>query len=193
MYFGINDNNFTRNLENEAVVPMTKSEIRAVCMSKLQIDPASVCWDIGAGTGSVSVEMALAAPKGRVFAVEMKDNAAGLIKENFRRFNTGNAELVLGKAPEACLDLPSPDRVFIGGSSGNIRGIIACVLKKNPNARIVAAAVSLETAGELTSCIKEFGFSEPEVVSVQVSRNRKTGDYNLMIAQNPVWIFTMQK
>ena len=193
MYFGINDNNFTRNLENEAVVPMTKSEIRAVCMSKLQIDPSSVCWDIGAGTGSVSVEMALAAPEGKVFAVEMKDNAAGLIRENFGRFGLANAELVIGKAPEACLALPAPDRVFIGGSSGNMRSIISCILEKNPKVRIVAAAVSLETAAELTACMKEFAFSESEVVSVQVSRNKTAGDYNLMIAQNPVYIFTMQK
>ena len=193
MYFGINDNKFTRNHENETVVPMTKSEIRAICLSKLMIDDGCVCWDIGAGTGSVTVEMAMAAPKGKVYAVEMKENALELIRANIKKFGLNNVEIVSGKAPEACRDLPAPDRVFIGGSSDNAKEIISFVLSKNPDARIVASAVSLESLAEFTSCMKEFGFSDSEVISVQVARSKKAGDYSLMTALNPVYIFSMQK
>ena len=174
-------------------VPMTKSEVRAVCLSKLRLTRDAVCWDIGAGTGSVSVEMALQADRGRVYAVERREDAADLIARNARRLGAENVTTVRGSAPDACADLPAPTHVFVGGSSGNMEDILRLVLEKNPDARVVATAVTLETSAELTACLKKFGFRETETVSLQIARDRKAGHYHLMTAQNPVWIYTMRK
>ena len=189
---GLPDEAFLRNGEDAAVVPMTKSEVRAVCLSKLRLTAQSICWDIGAGTGSVSVEMALLAKEGRVYAVERREDAGRLLAQNREKFGLENLELISGSAPEVCRDLPAPDCVFIGGSAGNLREILALALAKNPRVRIVATAVSLESAAELTGCLTAFSFSETETVSLQVARDRKAGRYHLMSGQNPIYIFTMQ-
>lgn len=188
---GLPDAAFIRNADERPVVPMTKSEVRAIVMSKLRILPDSVSWDIGAGTGSVSIEMALCSPKGMVYAIEKKPEACGLIRENAAAFGLKNIEVIEGSAPEALSELPSPTHAFIGGSSGNMREIIALLLEKNPRVRIVASAIALETVSELTVCMKEFGFTE--TVCLNVSKARAVGSYNLMTAQNPVYVFTMQR
>ena len=172
---------------------MTKSEVRAVILSKLQLSRDAICWDIGAGTGSVAVEMGRQADRGRVYAVERRDDAVELIRENARRLGAENVVAVYGEAPGVCLDLPAPTHAFIGGSSGNMEEILELLLEKNPRIRIVAAAVTLETAAVLTECIRQLGFPDAEVVSLQISRSRKAGAYHLMTAQNPVYLFVMQK
>lgn len=190
---GLPDEEFLRSAGDKPIVPMTKSEVRAVIMSKLRLNEDSVCWDIGAGTGSVTVEAALAVPRGRVCAVEKNPAACELLRENAAKFSLKNADITEGSAPEACLSLPAPTHAFIGGSSGNMREIISLLLEKNPHCRIVAAAISLETVSELTAIMKEGPFTEAEAVCIGVSKNRAVGDYNLMTAQNPVYIFTLQK
>lgn len=187
----------THGLPDEAFqrtesVPMTKSEVRSVCLSKLALTENAICWDVGAGSGSVAIEMALQANSGQVFAIERKDTAVELLRENTRRFGLENLSVVPGLAPEACLCLPAPTHVFIGGSAGNMRQILDCILAKNPNARIVATAVTLESVAELTQCIKDIPFTYTEVVSMSVARDRKAGPYHLMMGQNPIFIFTMQ-
>ena len=189
---GLPDGVFCRSADDEAVVPMTKSEVRAVCLSKLRLTEQSVCWDIGAGTGSVSVEMALQAHRGQVYAIERKENAVELLRENKRKFMVNNLTVVPGVAPEICLDLPAPTHAFIGGSSGNIRQIVELLLAKNPQIRIVAAAITLESVYQLTACLKEFDFRDTELVSLNVARSRAAGSYHLMNGQNPVCIFVMQ-
>ena len=173
-------------------VPMTKSEIRAVCLSKLALREDSVVWDVGAGTGSVTVEAAMAARRGRVYAVERKDAAFDILRENLRRFHTDNVTPVSGTAPDACTDLPAPTHAFLGGTTGHMKEIIALLLEKNPRVRIVATAVTLESVAELTECVKAFPFRETEAVSLTAARSRKAGAYHLMTGQNPVYIFTMQ-
>lgn len=173
-------------------VPMTKSEIRAVCLSRLALREDSVAWDVGAGTGSVTVEMAMAARRGHIYAVERKDAACDILRENCRRFHTDNVTLVPGTAPEACRELPMPTHAFLGGTSGGMKEIIALLLEKNPRVRIVASAVTLESVAELTECAKAFPFRETETVCVTAARSRKAGAYHLMTGQNPVYIFTMQ-
>ena len=187
----------THGLPDEAFqrtesVPMTKSEVRSVCLSKLALTEHAICWDVGAGSGSVAIEMALQADSGQVFAIERKDTAVELLRENTRRFGLENLSVVPGLAPEACEDLPAPTHVFVGGSAGNMRQILDEILAKNPNARIVATAVTLESIGELTQCIKDIPFTYTEVVSMSVARDRKAGPYHLMMGQNPIFIFTMQ-
>ncbi len=171
---------------------MTKSEVRAVCLSKLRLTADSVCWDVGAGTGSVSIEMALLAHRGRVWAIEREERALALLRENAERLHAGNLTVVPGKAPAACRDLPAPTHAFIGGSGGDLREILALLLEKNPGVRIVATAVTLESAAELTACMKEFRFRETEAVSLSVARDRKAGPYHLMTGLNPITVFTLQ-
>lgn len=189
---GLPDEAFLRNPADKPVVPMTKSEVRAAVMSKLRLLPDSVSWDIGAGTGSVTVEMALASPRGRVCAVEKKPEAVELLKENAAKFGLKNVDITEGEAPAACRELPAPTHAFIGGSSGNMREIVSLILDKNPRCRIVAAAISLETVSELGAIMKQKAFAETEVVCLSVSKARAAAGYNLMIGQNPVYIFTLQ-
>ena len=184
---GLPDTAFLR----EEKVPMTKSEVRAVCLSKLLLTENAVCWDVGAGTGSVAIEMALQAKGGWVYAIERKDTALKLLEENRKALSAENLTVVPGLAPEACQALPAPTHVFIGGSGGNLRQILTLILEKNPHARIVATAISLESIAELTDCMKVFPFTETEVVSMSVARDRKAGAYHLMTGQNPIYIFTL--
>lgn len=190
---GLPDELFQRGGEAHKPVPMTKRELRSVALSQLQLTQDAVCWDIGAGTGSVSIEMALQASAGQVWAIEKRTDAMELLTENRRRFGLANLHLVEGSAPEACRELPAPTHAFIGGSSGNLREIIALLLEKNPAVRIVATAVTLESIGELNACCKEFAFEERETLSLTAARSRKAGPYHLMLGQNPVYVFTMQK
>ena len=169
-------------------VPMTKEEVRALALSRLRLEENHIVWDVGAGTGSVSVECALACPRGRVFAVEKKPEALALIGENRARFGVDNLEVVAGTAPEALEALPAPDRVFLGGTSGNMEEILDAVFRKNPAARVVCTAVTLETVGEAA---RRFAKLEgADMVQVSVTRTRPAGPYHLMDAQNPVWLFS---
>ena len=169
-------------------VPMTKEEVRALALSKLRLAERHVVWDVGAGTGSVSVECALSCPAGRVFAVEKKEEALALLEENRERFHAANLSIVGGTAPEALKDLPAPDRVFIGGTSGELGEILDVIFDKNPAARVVCTAVTLETVAEAA---KLFAHLEgADMVQVSATRTRSAGRYHLMDAQNPVWIFS---
>ena len=189
---GLPDELFQRGGEG-LVVPMTKSEIRALVISRLRLREDSLCWDVGAGTGSVSIEIALQTRQGRVYAVEKREDALELLRENRERFHLWNLELVPGAAPQVCRDLPAPTHAFIGGSSGGLREIVSLLLEKNPAVRIVAAAVTLESVAELTGIVRDFQFAEHEVLCLTSARGRVAGDYHLMTGQNPVYLFTMQK
>jgi precorrin-6Y C5,15-methyltransferase (decarboxylating) len=147
---------------------------------------------VGAGSGSVAIEMALQVWKGHTYAIERKETAVELLQENKRKLGADNLTVVSGMAPDACATLPAPTHAFIGGSSGNMQEIITLLLEKNPNVRIVATAIALESVAELTNCMKHFDFTYSEVISMTVARNRKAGPYNLMTGQNPIYIFTMQ-
>lgn len=191
---GLPDEWFQRGKgQDGGVVPMTKSEVRACAMAKLALPRNAVCWDVGAGTGSVSIEMALQARDGKVFAVEKKEGALSLLEENRKKFHASNLEIVAGPAPDACRDLPAPTHAFLGGSSGNLREIAALLLEKNPDVRIVASGVTLETVGELTKLGKELAFSTFDAVCLSTARSRNAGAFHLMCAQNPVYLFTFQR
>lgn len=187
---GLPDSAFLRVMGEDCTVPMTKSEVRSVCLSKLALTERSICWDVGAGTGSVAIEMAIQASKGHVYAIEKKPEAVELLRRNGEAFGMDRLTVVEGIAPEACQELPAPTHVFLGGSSGNLKEILTLALDKNPQVRIVATAIALETIGELTTCCKDF--DRWESVCLNVSRDRKAGPYHLMTANNPVYIFTMQ-
>ena len=179
----IPDEEFTRG-----DAPMTKSEVRALSVAKLKISDDSVIYDVGAGTGSVSIEMALVAVNGAVYAIEKEGPAADLIEVNKVKFKAPNVHVIRGLAPEAMEDLPVPTHAFIGGSSGNLKDIVGCLLRKNPDIRIVINSVTIETLEETTQVIREFDLVEEETTCINVSKARKLGKYHLMTAQNPVYI-----
>lgn len=189
-YFGgveccVEDERFLRGK-----APMTKSEIRSLSVAKLHLTRDAVIYDVGAGTGSVSVEMALQAPEGSVFAVERKEEACQLIEENKRLFGTPNIQVVRGLAPEALHGLPAPTHAFIGGSAGNLKEIMECLLDKNPRIRMVINTVTLETIGEVMDCLNRLPVTEEEILSVSIAKAKGLGNYHLMMGQNPIYIIT---
>lgn len=170
--------------------PMTKEEVRALVIAKLRIAAGHTVWDVGAGTGSVSVEAALAAPRGVVYAVEKNAEAVNLLRQNREIHGASNIVIVEGQAPDALASLPAPDRVFIGGSSGNIDAIIGAAIAANPQVRLCATAVTLETLSDLLACLRDRGVDDADIVQVSVARADRVGSYNLMRAENPVYIVT---
>lgn len=178
----IPDNEFIRG-----AVPMTKSEVRGVVVSKLEIGRDDICWDIGCGTGSVSVEMALRCYEGTVYAVDKNEEAVMLTDENRYNFRCDNIEITRDYAENAVTYFPSPDCVFIGGSGGSIEKIISAVYEKNNKAKIVVTAVSLETLSDSISVFEKHGV-EVEVTQIAVTHTRKIGSHTMLNAENPVFI-----
>lgn len=170
-------------------VPMTKQEVRAAVLAKLAVRPEDILWDVGAGTGSVSVELALAAPRGQVYAVECRPEGCALIKANREKFRTRNLVLVEGLAPAALSDLPAPDAVFIGGSKGSLAAIVDAALDKNPDARICVSAIALETLSAAVAALTAKGRTV-QVSQIAVSRAKAVGGLHLMMAQNPIYLIT---
>ncbi len=170
-------------------VPMTKQEVRSAALGKLAVRPTDTVWDVGAGTGSVSVELALAARQGRTYAVECQEEACELIRANRERFGAWNLTPVEGHAPEALEDLPAPDAVFIGGTKGNLDAVLDMVLGKNPNARICISAIALETLSAAVSALTARGLAA-EVTQIGVSRTKAAGKLHLLMANNPVFLIS---
>ena len=181
-YSGIKDDEFIRGK-----VPMTKEEVRTISISKLDLQEDSVVYDVGAGTGSVSIEIALNT-KGNVYAIEKNPEGIELININKKKFKTNNLKIVEGVAPDAMRDLPTPTHAFIGGSSGNLKDIINLLLEKNPEVKIVINAITLETILEAIECIKEFSLIDVDITQAVISKGRKLGRYNLMTGQNPIYV-----
>lgn len=186
---GIPDRDFVRRVQaSGAIIPMTKEEVRSISLARLRMTPSSVLWDIGAGCGSVSIEAARLAPSIRVYAIEMREDAAAVIAANAEKFGVENVNLVRAKAPEGLDGLPAPTHVFVGGSSGNIRAILAYVKAVSPRVRVVINTVTLETQAEALSAIKSLSFTEPEVRMVSAARAENVGRVHLMKAINPVTV-----
>ena len=182
---GLDDEPFIRGK-----VPMTKGEVRSVSLSRLRLKQDSVVYDVGAGTGSVSIEMALQAWEGMVYAIEKNPEAVALIGENQKKFRASNIQVVEGLAPEAMEDLPAPTHAFIGGSSGNLKEIMELLLRKNPACRIVINAIALESVAETLNCLKALPVTDVDISSVTAARSKALGRYHMMMGQNPVYIIS---
>lgn len=169
-------------------VPMTKQEVRAVALAKLRLTATDTVWDVGAGTGSVSIEAALVARAGSVWSVER--NAAGvrLIRENADAFGCGNVHAVPGVAPDALAKLPIPDAVFVGGSAGELPSIVEAALEKNSQVRLCVPCVTVETLTEACALLSGSRFKGFEACQVSAARAEAVGSHHLMKAQNPVFL-----
>ncbi len=188
--FGLNDDDFIRDN-----IPMTKSNIRAICMTKLELAENSICYDIGAGSGSCSIEMATFAGYGKVYAIEQKEDACRLISKNIKKFALNNIELVQGEASEIIDDLEKPTHAFIGGSSGKLDLIVDKIYKKNKDAIIVITAISLETIGDINEIVKKYekiGY-EYDLVFASLADNKRLGKYNMLLANNPILIAKIKR
>jgi precorrin-6Y C5,15-methyltransferase (decarboxylating) len=171
-------------------VPMTKSEVRTICVGKLNLKSGYTVYDIGAGTGSVSIEAALKLYGGTLYAVEKNEEAVVLIEKNIEKFKTRNIEVVRGMAPQAIKSLPAPDACFIGGSSGNMEDIINGILRKNPTVTLVINTITLQSLNEAMSCMEKYGFRDVEIVNISVAKSKKAGKYDMMIGQNPIYVIS---
>jgi len=197
---GICDSKFLRG-----EVPMTKEEVRSVSLAKLGLKKDSVVYDVGAGTGSVSVEAALLSCEGYVYAIERKKEAAELIEKNKRQFGTENLTVIEGSAPDALEGLQAPDCVFIGGSGGHLREIVQIILEKalkdrQPEAcgqiRFVLNAISLDTVSEAMSVLAElkkderFSVENEEIAQISVAKSKSVGGHHMMMGQNPIYVMS---
>lgn len=182
-YLSVDDNEFIRG-----DVPMTKSEVRTISIAKLGITGKAVVYDVGAGTGSVSVQAAMQYYDSKVFAIEKNSEAVGLINANKIKFAADNLEIIQGEATECIDKLEAPTHAFIGGSSGNLCKILDMIYSKNPSCRIVLNAISLETVSNALGYLKEHGIKPVEILEISVSKAKETGTHHLMMGQNPITI-----
>ncbi len=187
-HFGIADEEFSRGK-----VPMTKAEIRAMVMVKAAIAETDIVCDVGAGTGSLSVEAALCATKGQVYAIERNPEGIALISENAQKFGCENITVIEGVAPSGMEKLPALDVVLIGGSGGNLSSILdAADARLAPGGRIVITAVTVETTEDVVREMAGRPYTM-EGFQMQVNRLRRLGRYHLYDPQSPVFIFTCVK
>ncbi len=184
---GIRDEEFLRG-----DIPMTKQEIRILLLAKAAIQNGDIVIDIGAGTGSISVEAARQSGVGAVYAIEREAEGIELIRRNREKFSVANLREIEGSAPEAMEDLPEADVIFIGGSGGNLPAILkrADELLK-PGGRLVLSAVTLETVAMGTAFFREQSSRyQSEAFSVQVTRLKPIKTIHMFQALNPIYIMT---
>jgi len=172
---------------------ITKLEVRAVTLAKLQLQDDLVLWDIGAGSCSVSIEASNLMPNGRIFAVERNQQCIGFITENLKKFCARNIKLIEAFAPDGLDDLPDPDRVFIGGAGGKLDEIIDMVsLRLKPEGVVVINAVTLDTLTRAVEFLEDHGFTV-EATCVNIAKTRNLTEYKMFEAQNPVYVISARK
>ena len=170
-------------------VPMTKEEVRSVSICKLHLTEDAVVYDIGSGTGSVSVEIAALSPRVQVYAMEVNGEAVSLLEENCEQFGLHNVNCIQTKAPDGLEDLPVATHAFIGGSKGNLREILWTLYRKNNHMRIVVNAVSMETICQMQELLKELPVEQEEILQLSVTKTKQLGGYHMLQAANPVYIY----
>ena len=170
-------------------VPMTKEEVRSVSICKLHLTEDAVVYDIGSGTGSVSVEIAALSPRVQVYAMEVNGEAVSLLEENCKQFGLHNVNCIKTKAPDGLEELPVATHAFIGGSKGNLREILWTLYRKNNHMRIVVNAVSMETICQMQELLKELPVEQEEILQLSVTKTKQLGSYHMLQAANPVYIY----
>ncbi len=188
---GIPDEFFERLEE----VPITKEEVRVVQISKARLSPSQTVYDIGCGSGSVSIEAALQIKSsGKVYSIDFDPKAVELTKKNLAKFGISNVTVITGNAIEKISELPTADAIFIGGTGGDTREILKlCESKLKIGGRIVIGTILVETLFAVLDIIEKLKFSEVDVTQITVSKSRKTSTGTMMLARNPVTIISATK
>lgn len=165
--------------------PMTKEEVRAIILQKLRLSPDSIVWDVGAGTGSVTIECARFCPFGEVYAIERSEAAIALIEKNKEKFQVPHVKIFAGTAKEQIKKLPRPDTVFIGGSGGDLELIIDYLASFPGKIKVVVSAVTVETLAQACHCLLKYD-KDYEMTQISIGKSRKLGNYHIMDNNNPV-------
>jgi precorrin-6Y C5,15-methyltransferase (decarboxylating) CbiT subunit len=173
---------------------MTKEEVRTISISKLRLLENSRVLDIGAGTGSISIEIARLVKYGRVYAIEHNEEAISLIEKNCKKFNVTNVELIKGKAPYALDGIKGFSRVIIGGSGGELPHILSWInTNMDKKGRVVVNAITFDTLSTSKQFFEQNDYTKVEIVQVSISKFNKVGKYDLLKGSNPVFIISAQK
>jgi len=188
---GIPDEEFERTED----VPITKEEVRAVQISKARLCPGQTVYDIGCGSGSITVEAALQIEStGNVYSVDFDPNAVDLTKKNIEKFGLTNVKVILGNAKEKILDLPEADSIFIGGTGGDTKDIIEiCQNKLKSGGRIVVGVILIETLYSVLAIMDKLTFKSVDITQITISKSRKTSTGTMMLARNPVTVISATK
>ncbi len=187
----LHEESFARRMPKKGLI--TKREVRVLSLAAMALTPASIVWDVGAGSGSVGIEAALMAYEGHVYAIEVDPEGVAICRENLLTHGVDNVTVIEGRAPEALAALPMPDAVFIGGSKGSMDEIIAVALERlRPGGRLVVNAITLENTSETYAALRSRGLT-PEVTLLQVSRAEPLAHYMRYDAMNPIQIFAVTK
>ena len=187
---GIPDDAFERS-EN---VPITKEEVRVIQISKARLCPGYTIYDIGCGSGSISIEAAIQVESGKVFAIDYDPNAIELTKKNIKKFGLTNISVMLGNAKEKILELDLADAIFIGGTGGDTEEIVKlCQDKLKIGGRIVIGIILIETLYSVLQVLEKLQFDSVDITQVTISKSRKTSTGTMMLARNPVTIISATK
>jgi len=188
---GIPDENFERIDK----VPITKEEVRTVQISKARLKPGQIIYDIGCGSGSISVEAALQIEStGKVLAIDFDENAIELTKKNAEKFQISNIITIFGNAKEKILDLEEADAIFIGGTGGDTKEIVELSQNKlKTGGRIVIGTILIETLSSVLQILEKLQFESIDITQVTIAKSRKTTTGTMMLARNPVTIISATK
>ena len=188
---GIPDEQFERTED----VPITKEEIRALQISKARLSPGQTVYDIGCGSGSISVEAALQVESnGNVYSIDFDSKAVELTKKNIEKFGVSNVNVILGNAQEKISELPEANAIFIGGTGGDTQKIVElCEKKLKPGGRIVIGVILIETLFSVITIMEKLNFTSIDITQITISKSRKTSTGTMMLARNPVTIISATK
>ncbi len=188
---GIPDDLFERTDK----VPITKEEVRTIQISKGRLSPGQTVYDIGCGSGSISIEAALQVEStGKVIAIDYDDNAVELTKKNIEKFGVSNITVICGNAKEKIADLEEADTIFIGGTGGDTQEIVQqCQNKLKSGGRIVIGIILIETLYSVLQILDQLKFDSVDITQLTVSKSRKTSTGTMMLARNPVTIISATK
>jgi cobalt-precorrin-6B (C15)-methyltransferase len=188
---GIPDEYFDRTEE----VPITKEEVRAVQISKARLAAENLVYDIGCGSGSITIEAALQVGEyGKIYAVDIDPKAVELTRKNLAKFQITNVELILGDAKQKIDALPMADAIFVGGTGGDTKDIVKlCNQKLKSGARIVIGVILIETLYAVLDVIYNLDFGDIDITQITVSKSKKTSTGTMMLARNPVTIISATK
>jgi len=187
---GIPDDAFERS-EN---VPITKEEVRVIQISKARLCPRYTVYDIGCGSGSISIEAAIQVESGRVIAIDYDANAIELTKKNIEKFGLTNISVIFGNAKEKISELDLADAIFVGGTGGDTEEIVnLCQDKLKSGGRIVVGIILIETLYSVLQVLEKLQFDSVDITQVTISKSRKTSKGTMMLARNPVTIISATK